>query len=57
MPYVPTKRCDRLDRHDWPDGHEWKEGAFKRFCPGRNTTKAPARRERPGHKRDRNKKS
>lgn len=50
--YIPTKRCDRLDRHEWPDGHGWSEGPFKRWCPGRNTTKQPSRSRRKGHPRN-----
>lgn len=46
MPHIPTKRCDRIDRHEWPDGHAWKEGAFKRWCPGRPTAKLPSRNVR-----------
>lgn len=43
MPHVPTKRCDRLERHD---PHPWKEGAFKRECLGRTTTKQRSRNVR-----------
>lgn len=43
MAYVPTKHCDRLDKHEQ---HEWKEGAFRRACPGRTTTKLPSRNVR-----------
>lgn len=50
MPYIPTKRCDKLIKHD---EHVWKEDkAFKRWCPGRTTTKLPSRREREQHPRN-----
>lgn len=48
MAYTPTKRCDKLERHE---EHEWKEGAFKRRCPGRTTTKQRVRSRREGHPR------
>lgn len=44
---TPTKRCDRIDRHDWPNGHEWYEDkVFRRWCPGRSTTKSRSRNVR-----------
>ena len=43
MPHVPTKRCTDLKKHD---PHSWKEGAFKRECPGRTTTKLQSRARR-----------
>lgn len=44
MPYVPTKRCDRLDKHD---EHEWlQDKVFKRRCPGRTTPKLNSRSRR-----------
>lgn len=46
MPHVPHKQCDRLDRHEWPDGHEWKEGPFRRWCRGRATSKQKSRNVR-----------
>lgn len=44
MAYVPTKRCDKLEKHE---PHEWKQDrVFKRHCPGRTTTKLPSRSRR-----------
>lgn len=49
-PYVPTKRCSDLKKHE---PHPWKEekGAFKRQCPGRTTTKLPSRSRRAAQSR------
>lgn len=47
---VPTKRCDRLDKHE---PHQWTEGkAFKRECPGRTHDKQNVRSRRAGHFRN-----
>jgi hypothetical protein len=44
MPYVPTKRCDKLEKHE---PHEWKQDrVFRRQCPGRTTTRLPSRSRR-----------
>lgn len=51
MPYVPTKRCDRPEKHE---PHPWKESKhFKRECPGRISDRLPSRRERRDHPRSR----
>ena len=51
MSHTPTKRCDRIDRHD---EHEWYEGnVFRRRCPGRTTTRQRVRSRREGHPRRR----
>ena len=50
MGHIPTKRCNNLEKHE---PHPWKESKhFKRECPGRTTTRLPARREREGHPRN-----
>lgn len=43
MPYVPTKRCTDLKKHE---EHQWKEGPFARRCPGRTTDRLPSRNRR-----------
>lgn len=41
---TPTKRCDRIDKHDY---HEWYENnVFRRWCPGRTVAKLTSRNVR-----------